>query len=226
MLFSDEDEVLGWIHYYFLKEDDYLDTISMQASSKFGTMLSEFEQIILEKFPTYDFWLGFSSKNMDATNYAEEHGFSFNDRSHNTILHLKGYKPLEGDESVVKLMIEDYEPFAQLHDLVCSDEMFWNSRRIKENFDKWKIFTCKDNGELLGSVYLRNSEIFGFDFTNAVYNADVFRLLLIGMVNDCKNEGKDYIYYFCNDEELEIVKEIGFNYIDEYKLYLKKGKGD
>ena len=224
LLFCDEDEVLGWINYYFLKDDNYLDTDSMQASSKFDVMLSEFEQFVAEKYPTYDLWLGFSSKNTDATNYVEKHNFTLLDRAHNMILHLDKYNPIKNDELVEELIFEEYEPFSRLHDLVCPDDVYWNSERIKANFDKWKIFTYKSNGELLGSIYLRNSEIFGVDFTENVYNAKVFESLLIGMVNNFKLVGKDYINYFCNDQELEIVKKVGFNYIDEYKSYLKKGK--
>ena len=229
LLFSDKNQVLGWVHCYYLAIDNYLTMSTMQASDKFDLMLAEFEQYVADNYPTYDVWLGFPGENIVAINYVEAHGFKLLDWLQHTMLHLDCYEFIEENKHVSALTMDEYEKFALLHDSVSSAEMYWNSVRIKENFDKWNILTYKNDGELLGAIYFTNttvSEVFGVDFTNGTYNDDVFEALLVSAANMCKASGMTHLCYLCENKELETVKKTGFDYICEYKGYVKKARSE
>ena len=229
LLFCDEDKVLGWIHYYFIADDNYLATASMQASNKFDLMLAEFEQYVVDNYPSYDIWLGFSSQNIIAINYVEAQGYKQHGHLQHTMLHLDDYEFIEENKHASTLTMDEYEAFGLLHDSVNSDEMYWNSERIKNNFDKWNILTYKKDTELLGAIYCVNktiSEIFGVDFTDDTYNDVVFEALLVGIANRCKENGTKYLCYFCENNQLDTVKKLGFSHIDEYKGYVKKARNE
>ena len=224
LLFCDEENVLGWIHYYYLKEDDYLATKSMQSSSKFDLMISEFEEYVARRYSNFSLYLSFPCKNTNAIEYVESHGYALLDYAHHMVLRMDDYKFINDDRNVSRLIVEDYEAFGILHDSV-NDGMYWNSKRIKENIDRWDIFVYKLNNEIIAAIYnfkKETNEIYGVDFNEGIHNDVIYEALLISVANSCKSNGMKHLCYFCSDEELATTKKIGFRFINECKGYVKR----
>jgi len=50
----------GWIHYYYLSEDNYLSTVSFNIDNHTEQALQEFLEFAKKQFKGYELFLGFS----------------------------------------------------------------------------------------------------------------------------------------------------------------------
>lgn len=77
LLFSDEDSALGWIHYYYLPEDNYLGTVSLSIRKNKETAMDEFLLYVEQKYPGCHIYLGFPEENQEAISALIHHDFRF-----------------------------------------------------------------------------------------------------------------------------------------------------
>ncbi|MDE6221486.1 MAG: hypothetical protein K2G51_13870, partial [Lachnospiraceae bacterium] len=75
LLFEYEGEVQGMIHYFWIPEDHYLQTICFNISKATKQAISEFLAYVGERFKGYDVLLGFPAENNSAVNFLAEQGF-------------------------------------------------------------------------------------------------------------------------------------------------------
>lgn len=226
LLFSIEGEVKGWIHYYFLPEDNYLCPESFLTESAPEAALEEFMQYVSEKFPGADLYMSFPKENERVVAYLEADGFRLLEHSYPHVLHLEEYTCREAAKQAIYLTEERYEAFAKLHDTQAG-EMYWNSERIKKELDDWRIYGYYEDGRLLGAIYCLNEglmlEIFGIDFLDGRVWEDCYRALMAGCLNDAKNRGDRHLAYFAEEErELGILQEFGFCRTGTYVCYIKR----
>lgn len=225
ILFEYEGKVEGWIHYYWIPEDNYLSTVSFNINSATEQALEEFINFVEEKFKGYELFLGYSMANKKAVNYLSTHGFECIEDDFNHTAYLEHYKYVSKADDIVRITKENYDLFQKLHNCLEGD-MYWNSKRIYDDIEEWTIFVKLKDGETIGNVYYINAddgwfEIFGIDMKDGVLDKNTFRELLEVAINEAKHLGGKYMTYFCSKEELEIVKSIGFECVGEYVCYKK-----
>ena len=88
LLFEHDGIVEGWIHYYYLPEDDYLSTVSFNIDSHTEEALQEFLAFAQEQFKGYDLFLGYSKDNKKAVTYLTTHGFACIEEDYNNTAFL------------------------------------------------------------------------------------------------------------------------------------------
>lgn len=224
LLYLEEGEPCGWIHYYGLEEDRYLSTVSMSFSAHMEQGLEAFLAYAGEKYPGCQVWLGFPEENRQALSWLAENGFETEEESYNDVFAMEGYGVREETGGIKRVTEENFPLFAKLHSLY-EAEMYWNSERLRRNLDKWRIFLYCEGEIPLGAVYCTGeglAEIFGVDFAGGVYRPEVFRILTEAMLNACKIQGVRNLIFFNDQESQPDALALGFTCVGKYVLMVKK----
>lgn len=222
LLFEHDGATAGWIHYYFLPEDHYLGTCAFCTASGMKEALTEFIAFAHEHFPGSDLYLGFPRENVEAVAVLKSGGFDCIEESYNDAIDFENYVLQPEDADVLPITRENYELFSVLHTQTDYD-MYWNSVRILDALDRWRIYVCLQNGTTAGAIYFMDDksipEIFGVDFQDNTYNSNVFRALLVAALNDSKRRGAKYMIFFNESESQSDALACGFRCIGEYVCY-------
>lgn len=223
LLFEYDGAVEGWVHYYWLPDDNYLSTVSFNICSHTEQALKEFLEFAQEKFKGYELFLGYSTDNTKAVGFLSAHGFERIEESGNYTACLSRYEPVMVSDSVVRITRANYAHFRTLHSMV-EGGMYWNSDRIYADIDHWIIFVKLQEDVPLGSVYYMAAgdgcfEIFGIDMKDHTFHGAVFCELLGKALNTAKEMGGRYMTFFCGDEEQEFVGKFGFERVGQYVCY-------
>lgn len=220
LLYSENNKILGWIHYYYLAEDKYVGLCAFNTEKNTKQALKEFENYCKLRYRGYTLYMGFPCKNFEAISYFKENGYILLESSYPHIFNFDRYKPFICSENIIKITVDNYSLFKKLHQEIESD-MYWNSERILNSFEKWRIYYY-DNGIKRGAIYFTDNElpeIFGTDFSDNKPDLDVLRELVKKCMNVCASSGADYLYYFSSDTEREILAKLGFECLSEYNLF-------
>lgn len=225
LLFEYEETVEGWIHYYFISEDHYLSAVTFNIQTHMKQALQEFLEFVQIRFKGYELYLGFPTDNKNAVDFLSNHEFECIEDDFNNTAFLEKYEPIPISDSVILITKENFNYFRTLH-RTFEQDMYWNSDRIYAALDKWIIFVKLRQDEVLGSVYLIDCdddwfEIFGIDMKDEIFDSEVFYELLGKALNTAKERNGKYMTFFCEKEQLEIVKKLGFQCISEYVCYKK-----
>lgn len=158
LLFEQNGATAGWIHYFYLPEDRYLDTCAFCIASGMKEALNEFIAFAREHFPGSELYLGFPGENTEAAAVLEAGGFDCIEESYNNAIDFEGYVLQPEDEGILPITRENYELFSALHSQTDYD-MYWNSARILEAIDRWMIYVYAARGLLPVMVPRRGSSI-------------------------------------------------------------------
>ncbi|MBR5128109.1 MAG: hypothetical protein IKU69_06735, partial [Roseburia sp.] len=224
LLFEVEGKVEGWIHYYALTEDKCLSFCTFNIDEYAGVAVNEFIRYVSEKYSGFTLQFGLPAVNVAVRTALEQLDFSKVDECHVDVLHFEKYQLQVEATGLKKVTRENYSEFAKLHAHL-DEEMYWNTARILEKLDDWHIYVNEPGDEAVGAIYYTYfgsmMEIFGVDYLEARYDANVFRNLLVKALNEGKKHGAGSMVFFNGDEEHDIVAEVGFESIGAYVLYEK-----
>lgn len=221
LLYEREGKVKGWIHYYFIESDKYLGLCSMLIENGFGEALEELFQYWRKRFSGYSWCFYLPSENKEALEFMAKNGISDNSREIVDVLLFKDYTSVEEDKedkNIIPINGDNFEIFGNIH---CryDDEMYWTGDRIKKDLDRWRIFAYVEEEKCLGALYYvcagKDLEIFGIDYAEEKYDADVTKKLLISGLNKAGNEGAESMYFFNDKDTCVIAEGLGFKRIAE-----------
>lgn len=222
LLFEQGNVTAGWIHYFYLPEERYLQTCAFCAASGMREALGEFTAFARGHFPGSDLYLGFPGENKEAAAALESGGFELIEKSYYEALDFETYELQPEDPGVLPITRENYPLFSGLHSQTDSD-MYWNSRRILDAIDRWRIYVCLRDGRTAGAIYYldhpEQPEIFGIDFPENIFDSGVFRALLTAALNDCSRRGAKHMIFFNESETQADAAVCGFRCVGEYMCY-------
>ena len=224
LLYLEEGEPCGWIHYYGLEEERYLGIVSMSFSAHMERGLEAFLTYVGERFPNCEIDLGFPEENRQALTWLAEKGFEIGEESYNDVFVMEKYQAREEAGGIARVTAENFPLFAKLHSLY-EGEMYWNCERLRRNLDKWRIFLYCEGEVPLGAVCCTGdglAEIFGVDFADGVYRSEVFRILTEAALNACKAQGVRNLVFFNDRESQPDALSLGFTCVGKYVLMVKK----
>ena len=135
LFFELNGEVLGWINYFVIKEDNYIQISCFSIKEHIDTALNEFIDYIKYKFNNYELYLGFPEDNIDANKYLNENA-TLIENSYNNILFLEDIFIEKTENDIIKINKTNYSLFAKLH---IDKDMYWTAERIYEDIDSWDI---------------------------------------------------------------------------------------
>lgn len=223
LLFVPDGAVEGWVKYFWLPEEHYLQLSGCNINRGTEQALAELVELLQERFQGYTLYFGFPGENTEAIHYLREHGFWCVEEAWNHSFFFDSYKPLPDDKNAARITRENFDDFRAVYH--ADPETYWNCDRILEAIDDWTIFVYYSNGIPAAAVFLQVDdgyyEIYGMEFADGTFHEDVFRALLIAALNACKGKGAKYMTYFCGGEEKRLLPELGFRCVGQYVLYIK-----
>jgi len=214
LLFEHEGEVQGMIHYFWIPEDHYLQTICFNTGKATEQAISEFLAYIGERFSGYDVLFRFPAENISAVNFLAGQGFECIENDYNNTAFLDKLDKIRENSGLIRIEKGNYEKFELLHS---QTEGYWNSERIWEDLDNWIIFVKEKDGEPQGAVYYRALplvdgwfEIYGIDMSQEAYDPELFQTLLNAALLDAKGRNGRFMTFFCDEEYEKAAMECGF----------------
>lgn len=222
LLFEQDKTVTGWIHYVYLPEDRYVDTCAFCIVKGVEEALAEFIAFARDRFPGSELYLGFPRENTEAVAALRESGCECIEESYNDALAFDAYTYQPENSGIIRVTRENYSLFSELHSRTDQD-MYWNSARILDALESWRIYVCIQNGKTAGALYFMDDalmpEIFGIDFPENIYDGGVYRSLLTAALNDAKRRGARHMIFFNESESQADALACGFRCIGEYVCF-------
>lgn len=223
LLFSVDGNVEGWVSYFWIPEDNYLQLNGFNINRDTEQALTELVELIEARFPGYTAYFGYPGDNRDAIHFLAEHGFKCIEQDWNHSFFFDGYTRKEYSPCVEKISRENFYKFREVYH--ADPETYWNPDRIFETIDDWTVFIYNQADTPVAAVFLKGDdgyfEIYGAECAEGVFREDVFRELLTASLVECKRLGAKYMTYFCGEDEKHILSELGFKCVGQYVLYMK-----
>jgi len=223
LLFVLDGTVEGWLEYFWIPEDKYLQLRGCNINRGTEQALKELLELLEKRFAGYTMYFGFPGENLDAVAFLQVQGFRCIEEDWNHSFFFDDYKLLPDDRNNERITRANFDNFRAVYH--ADPETYWNCDRILETIDDWTIFVYNNNSAPAATVFLRGDkgyfEIYGMEFADGVFQENAFRGLLTASLNACKRMGAKYMTYFCGEEEKHILPEFGFQCIGQYVLYIK-----
>lgn len=222
-LFEHEGKVQGVIHYSWIPEDNYLSINSFNINEATEVALTEFLEYVGGKFKGYDLFMGFPAENKAAVETLSARGFELVGDDYNDTAHLDKLDNFQVSDKIIAIDKDNFESFRKLHDQIDGD-MYWNSERMFEALENWRIFVREEAGEPQGAVYYTTAkgdwyEIFGIDINKGGYDSYLFKELINAALADAKSRGGRVMTFFCDEEGEADAKECGFECVGKYLCF-------
>jgi len=225
LLFVLDDIVLGWVHYYYLKDDNYFSAQTFQAQAHIDIMFKEFYEFAKQNYSGCDFYFGIPDDNITLHQELLNHNFKISNDCYNTVCFLKNYQPQSISNSVKKITKEEFSKFEVLH-IVGHDEMYWNCERLYNHFDKWHIYIFEEDNITKGAIIFtvmtdQMAEIFCVDYLNNEFNEHIFSELVKQSLNTCKELYVHALVFFVEGFEHNSATKLGFTSLGKYLCFTK-----
>ncbi|MGM9681447.1 MAG: hypothetical protein ACI3XR_08075 [Eubacteriales bacterium] len=224
LLFRMEGNVEGWISYFWIPKDKYLQLTACHINCGTAQALTELLDWLETHFAGYTAYFGFPGENREAMKFLQAHAFKCIEKDWNYSLFFDDYELKNGVSCVERITRRNFDKFRTVYH--AEPETYWNCDRIYETLDDWIIHVYIRANMPVATAFLTGDkehyEIFGIEFVNGVFQESMLRELLTASLNECKRLGAKYMTYFCKEEEKHILQELGFKGIGQYVLYIKE----
>lgn len=230
LLFFRGDVLEGWIQYFWILEDHYLQCDACNIRRGTAQALGELLKLLRADFPGYTFYFGFPACNVEAVCFLRENGFRCVEEAWNNTYFLESRECSSedeniGHENIIRIGRNNYDQFRAVYRP--DEETYWNCDRILECLEDWAVFVYREEQNPVGTIFFRGNkgyyEIYGMDFAEGKYRREVCLAMLTAALNDCRRAGAKYLTYFCDscEEALQkAVQEAGFHCVGGYVCYI------
>lgn len=225
--YYDGEELIGVLNLFVDEENEYLQAQGgVLAKRSFDIVCDEFIRYLESNYSGYKMYFGYPVENEKAINYLKDIKAKPVDAS--ITMNLKKVDFVRADvfDEVVLLTDKYYKEYGVFHDKH-NPNMYWNSERIFEKIDIWKIYVIMKEGKIVGSIFIKfigdtESEVFGIS-VDEEYKYDNFELMLLSEgVYNIFQDGREQMLYFVDEDDevsLEASLKVGFKQIDTYRSY-------
>lgn len=225
LLFFHEGNMEGWIEYFWIAEENYLQLSGCNINVATESALMELLSLLENRFSGYSLYFGFPKANVNAIEFLEQNGFTCIEDDYNNSFFFDTYEPRSVCENVVEVGEENFKDFRTVHAQV-EGEMYWTCDRILAEMDSWKVYVYYENEKPEGAIYFTGGseylEIYGVDFLEGKFAKEKFQALLIAALNEGKRMGAKYLTFFCEEKEQAALEGLDFRYVGQYVCYMKE----
>ncbi len=109
LLYEQDGQMAGWIPYYYLPEDHYLDTCAFCIASGMKKALAEFIVFAQEHFPGSELYMGFPRENGEAAAVLKSLNFDCIEESYNDAIDFEDYILQPEDAGILPITRENYQ---------------------------------------------------------------------------------------------------------------------
>lgn len=226
---EENGEILGLMTYFWDQDEKYIQITFLVIKNK---DIKVFEKLISHIKNDHD---GLS------INLGLSHTFWLNDEDyfkenaqiieHSHVLEARNISESERKIEGIKVLAkEDFPKYEAFHDKFAKD-MYYNSRNLLRDFDRFRVFVKENQSEIIGSLLVKiygenpcKGEIFGLFIDENEEKSKICDELLQALANSLLDEfGKiSTIKYFVEvDKKIELERALanGFEKLDTYLYY-------
>ena len=219
-----EKILVGVCAYYWLEEDNYIQTTVFVFSEPTKEALSVSIDLIKQKRENYRLLIGVPAENKRLSELLDQLGEKI-EYSANLMYDKNDVEgSINGD--TLEVNANNFNTYRDFHDrFALKHDMYWNADNLLKAIHDFKILYYFSNDDIIASIFYKrgnlHQEIFGL-FSD-VNDKDVYKLLLNKALMQVESESKEIaVTYFVDmDEKLELTAaiEVGFRVQDTYLCF-------
>lgn len=198
----------------------------------------DYEQIAEElidyaskQLPGYELLIGVPLSNENANQYFKKKNIECIDASFDTRLYNLKIHSTQRHNCIEKITEDNFEEYAIFHDKYAIPlEMYYNSKNLKKNIERFRVFVFRQDGGIHGSIFVnglldpKEKEVVGLFVDEEYKNNGIENILINEMLMQLYNEFgtlKEIVYFIDEDctDELNSALAAGFEIKDNYRCY-------
>ena len=219
LLFTIDGAIEGWIQFFYIEQDRYLQTNGFLINRNTQQALEEFIEYARANFAGYDLYLGFPKKNTHAITYLQKSGFKLIEEAYHNIFIFDGSAIQPKSPNLVKITESNFSEFSRIYQP--DPDTYWNSERIYLTLNEWIIYISYRDAIAVGYVFARNGEIYGLGYRDHIFDKRTYTQLVSAVLSDLKAAGHKHMTFLGDEESQCAALNIGFSCVGEYVLYVK-----
>ncbi|GEM_PF-279440 len=227
LLFIQDGAVEGWLSYFWINEDKYLQLDGCNVRHGTTAALTELLDRLEARFAGYTAYFGFPGENREAADFLRARGFDCVERDWNFSFFFDGYTPAQCARGIEKISRRNFDLFRAVYR--AEPDAYWSCDRILDALDDWNIFVYSEGSRPAAAVFFTGGsgyyEIYGTSFADGAFRDAIFRALITAALGECARLGAKYLTCLCGDDERRILPELGFRCVGQYVLYTKELAG-
>ncbi len=229
LMYFKDNQLIGIIELYVEVEEKYI-RLGSYIKEDLEEIMDEIISYLQRMYPYYTIHFTYPKENTVALEYLESKGYLCIEASNDLRLETKDL-PFEDTDRInfERLKKEEFMQYATFHDQHGGEEMYWNSKRLYEAFDRWYIYVYKKGKSIVASTLTCQSgeesiEIFGLfldDIQDRAYIAKELLRYTIHSILEIGN-GTKQVIYFVEDKDLTqyaAARELGFQEMGSFRCY-------
>lgn len=225
--YYENNKLVGVINFFFIKEEKYLQTTGIYIKSYYKEVMDELIEMLRREYSDYRALFGFTRENVNLNNYFIENDYDCIDSCLDMRLNTSNFSKIKDSDKIFIVKKEDFCEYTAFHNKYFS-KSYWTSKRLENELGNWYIFIYKLNNKIEGSLFIKlcndvSTEIFGIATSNLQQENEIKSALLsegLERLFQDKTSIEETIFFIeDNESELNMVKEIGFNYYSSYRCY-------
>ena len=224
LLILEENNIEGIVLLKKIDKDKYLQTIGgIYFNSDYSYVLEKLINYLKNNCKGYELFIGYTKDSKSIIKSLSKIGVLIEELDFYN-LNPRYFKEIDLRENIIELDNSNVDEFFDLHNRLNAD-MYWNSDRLREVLDDWKIYLYildgRINAYVLGTVFKDNSaEIFTLSSIEKIKD-NVFKELTWKISNYFVENNVEYIISTCEsgDNEGELLKELNYKMTNDYILF-------
>lgn len=219
LLFVVDGVVEGWIQFFYIEQDRYLQTNGFLINRNTEQALTEFLEYACAHFTGYDLYLGFPKRNTNAISFLQKRNCRLIEESYHDIFVFDGSAIQAETDGIVRVTESNFSEFRKIHQT--DPDTYWSSERIFSTLNEWLIYLLYREGIAVGYICARNGEIFSLGYRDDIFDKSAYQALVTVILRDLQAAGYQHMIFFNNEESQSAALDLGFSCVGEYVLYMK-----
>lgn len=220
--------------YYWVEDEKYAQTSMLLIEHDFDIVADAFFKEISSELKGYSLLVGFPEGHKSAHEHMP--GMDFNCIESSVVTEIVSWTKCDvqppsmqsGVSSILfELSSDELERYAAFHDKHATAlEMFYTSKNIAKELDRFRIFVYQVGDDIKGSIFVKcfepSAEVFGLFIDEDVRHLELEKGLIQTMLN-ALDSIEDIMYFIdeSSSNELEAALYAGFKIKEKYKCYKK-----
>lgn len=219
LLFLVDGAIEGWIQFFYIVEDRYLQTNGFLINSHTEQALTEFLEYAHAHFPGYDLYLGFPKRNIDAISALQKENCRLIQECYHDIYVFDGSAIQVETDGIVRVTESNFSEFREIYQT--DPETYWNAERISLTLNEWSIYMLYREDTAAGYVCARNGDVVSLGYRDNVFDKSAYKALVTVILRDVQAAGYKHLIFFNDEESQSAALELSFICVSKYVLYLK-----
>ena len=166
LLFIQDGAVEGWLSYFWINEDKYLQLDGCNVRHGTTAALTELLDRLEARFAGYTAYFGFPGENREAADFLRARGFDCVERDWNFSFFFDGYTPAQCARGIEKISRRNFDLFRAVYR--AEPDAYWSCDRILDALDDWNIFVYSEGSRPAAAVFFTGGSGYYVDIRHVV----------------------------------------------------------